>query len=151
MSAAYPLTSPSSSSEHRYGRASRWRTACGSAAIAFLVWSRLATTQAAQDIKIPPQEVTRSQGSSPTEKEPLTLELGVPSSRPLAPREQHVYRLVAPAGQFVRAAITSWGPEVIATASGPDGRQILEVQTSSDVERAVPVLFLAADGGGYEL
>ena len=151
MSKTSPLTSRLPCLEHRYGRAISWRTGCGSAALAFLVWSRLAAPQTAPDLKSPPQDVTRAEGSSLAEKEPLTLELGAPSSRSLASVEQHVYRLVAPTGWFVRAVVTSWGGEVIATVSGPDGRQILEVQTSRDVERATPLLFLATESGSYQL
>jgi len=150
MSETRPLTSRSSSFAHRYGRPS-WRTAFSSAVIGLLVCSRLATPQTGPDLKTPPQEVTRAQDSSQTEKEPLTLELRAPSSRSLAPGEQHLYRLVAPAGMFVRASVTSWGGEVIATASGPDGRQILEVETSLDVERSASVMFLAREGGSYLL
>jgi hypothetical protein len=81
----------------------------------------------------------------------LALVPGTPRQRPLGARQTHVYAVTLTAGDFLRAVVAPHGIDVAATLSGPDGRDLLQVDLMSDPESPETILIVAPVSGRYRI
>src|SRR5215475_9440611 len=66
------------------------------------------------------------QAGQATQRESIPLELGKPIERELAGGQSHAYQITLAAGQYLDVVVEQRGIDVVATLSGPDGKQIAE-------------------------
>jgi CHAT domain-containing protein/tetratricopeptide (TPR) repeat protein len=93
----------------------------------------------------------QDRGAARSEREWELLTLGHPIERELAGGQLHSYRLALTAGQFLRLVVDQRGIDVVVRLFGPDGKQILEVDSPNGARGPEPVLFVAEASGDYRL
>jgi CHAT domain-containing protein/Tfp pilus assembly protein PilF len=79
------------------------------------------------------------------------LVVGTPQERELKGGERHVYRLVLAADQYLRLVVEQHGIDVVVRLFGPDGRQLVEMDSPTGTEGAETVSFIADVGGTYRV
>src|SRR5215204_1561574 len=79
------------------------------------------------------------------------LEPGKPIERVLARGESHSYHINLSAGQFLHAAVEQRGIDVVASLSGPDGKQVTENDSQKGGLGTERLLFLTDRAGTYRL
>jgi CHAT domain-containing protein/tetratricopeptide (TPR) repeat protein len=79
------------------------------------------------------------------------LELGKPMEQQLVGGQVHAYRLTLAADQYVHVNVMQHGIDVVVRLSGPDGRQLAEVDSLNGTQGIEPVFFIAAQAGTYGL
>ncbi|HKX31093.1 MAG TPA: CHAT domain-containing tetratricopeptide repeat protein [Blastocatellia bacterium] len=79
------------------------------------------------------------------------LEPGKPIQRELMSGMRHPYRIQLAAGQFLKAIVTQQGIDLIVRVTGPDGKQILELNAESRLQGQEPVSLVAETAGDYQL
>ncbi|MBI1762730.1 MAG: tetratricopeptide repeat protein [Acidobacteria bacterium] len=89
--------------------------------------------------------------TAPSQAEERTLKLGEPVERELAGGQQHAYQITLSAGQYLNVVVEQRGIDVVVTLSGPDGKQLLEVDSPNGSQGTEPVLWVAEVGGTYRL
>jgi tetratricopeptide (TPR) repeat protein/CHAT domain-containing protein len=80
-----------------------------------------------------------------------SLELGTPIEREMKGGESHSYRFTLTAGQYLHLVVDQRGVDVIVTLFGPDGKQIVDVDSPNGTKGAEPVSWVADSSGGYLL
>lgn len=81
--------------------------------------------------------------------QPLTI--GVPAERELIPGDVHSYSILASVGQFFRVVVMQDGIDVTVRLKGPNGKQILEVDSPSGRNGHESVSAIAELTGIFEL
>jgi CHAT domain-containing protein/tetratricopeptide (TPR) repeat protein len=79
------------------------------------------------------------------------LELNKPVERELAGGQSHSYRVVLAAGQYLRAVAEQRGVDVVVTLFGPDGKQVVEVDSPNGTQGQEPLSAIADVSGNYRL
>jgi hypothetical protein len=85
------------------------------------------------------------------EKDVRALEAGKPIKSELAGGQEHVYRIGLGADQFLKVIVEQQGIDVVAQMSGPDGKQILEVDSESRSQGQEEVSLVAEVAGAFLL
>lgn len=80
-----------------------------------------------------------------------TLEPDKPIERELAGGQSHAYQVMLAAGQFLRVVVEQRGINVVVKLSGPDGKQIIEVDSPNGDQGPEPVSVVAETAGSYRL
>ncbi|GBC78365.1 Regulatory protein AfsR [bacterium HR08] len=88
---------------------------------------------------------------SPQQAEPRDLIPTTPIERELRGGEVHVYRLALEAGQYVRVVVAQRGIDVVVRLFGPDGRQIVEMDSPTGTHGEESVAHVAEVAGTYRL
>src|SRR5262249_50095313 len=83
------------------------------------------------------------------EAKPLTL--GVPIERELAGGETHSYQIAILAGHFVQVVVEQKGIDVVVKVFGPDGKQLLQVDSPNGTQGPETVVFVTESAGTYHL
>ncbi|MGH7596458.1 MAG: tetratricopeptide repeat protein [bacterium] len=89
--------------------------------------------------------------SSRVRQEVHTLELDRPIQRGLKGGEAHLYQINLTAGQYLHVVIDQRGIDVVATLLGPDGKQIIEVDSPNGTQGPEPISWLTEAAGSYRL
>jgi enterochelin esterase family protein len=89
--------------------------------------------------------------SSRTVQETRVLELGKPIERELAGGEVHAYQIKLAAGQFLHAVVEQRGIDIVATLSGPDGKQVIEVDSPNGMQGPEEISVVTEAVGTYRL
>jgi tetratricopeptide (TPR) repeat protein len=79
------------------------------------------------------------------------LELHKPVERELAGGQSHSYRIVLTAGQYLRLVADQRGIDVVVTLFGPDGKQIIEVDSTNANRGPEPVAIIVETSGAHRL
>jgi tetratricopeptide (TPR) repeat protein len=79
------------------------------------------------------------------------LVVGTPQERELKGGERHVYRLVLAADQYLRLVVEQHGIDVVVRLFGPDGRQLVEMDSPTGTQGTETVSFIADVGGTYRV
>jgi tetratricopeptide (TPR) repeat protein len=79
------------------------------------------------------------------------LEQGKPIERELKGGDVHAYSIPLTAGQFCDLIVEQRGIDVVVTLSGPDGKQVMEVDSPNGTQGTEPVSFVAKSSGSYRL
>ncbi|HZS07392.1 MAG TPA: CHAT domain-containing protein [Blastocatellia bacterium] len=79
------------------------------------------------------------------------LEQGKPVERELKGGESHAYRVTLGSAQFVRVVVDQRGIDVAIRFSGPDGKQLTEVNLSPNTRGTDPACWIAETAGDYQI
>ncbi len=79
------------------------------------------------------------------------LVVGTPLERELKGGQTHAYRLALAAHQYLRLVVEQQGIDVVVRLFGPDGRQLVEVDSPTGTQGAETVLFVAETAGTYRV
>jgi CHAT domain-containing protein/lipopolysaccharide biosynthesis regulator YciM len=79
------------------------------------------------------------------------LEVGKPIEREMKGGESHTYEIELQSGQYLNAVVDQRGIDVVVTVIGPDGKQIMEVDSPNGAEGPEPVSVVASVSGNYRL
>jgi len=79
------------------------------------------------------------------------LEQGKPIERELAGGEVHAYSIQLTAGQFLSVVVDQRGIDVVVSLFGPDGKQLIEVDSPSGAKGPEPVSFVATSSGAHQI
>src|SRR6266540_4261598 len=85
------------------------------------------------------------------EKDIHALEPGKPIRRELAGGQRHTYQTRLDPNQFLKVVVEQKGIDVVAQASGPDGKQILEVDSESRSQGREEISLVAEAAGAFQL
>jgi hypothetical protein len=86
------------------------------------------------------------------DQEVRTLETGKPiEARELVGGQSHAYQITLVADQFLHVVVEQRGIDVVVTLVGPDGKQIIEVDSPNGVQGPELVSVVAETEGGYRL
>jgi tetratricopeptide (TPR) repeat protein len=88
-------------------------------------------------------------GAAQAVKAIQTLEPDKPVERELAGGQNHDYQILLAAGQYLYAVVEQRGVDVVVTLFGPDGKQLLEVDSPNGTQGPEPVLFIVELSGTY--
>lgn len=72
--------------------------------------------------------------SAPSRQEAALLEPGKPAERQLQGGEAHAYQMTLTAGQLLHAIVDQRGIDIVATLFGPDGKQLVEVDSPNGTQ-----------------
>src|SRR5215813_6055435 len=97
------------------------------------------------------QERRDAGGGTGGEDDVQTLEPGKPHRRMLAGEQRHTYRIRLAADQFLKAIIEQRGIDVAARLLGPDGKQIMRLDSESRLLGSETVEHVAESEGDYWL
>ncbi|MCI0698583.1 CHAT domain-containing protein [candidate division KSB1 bacterium] len=89
--------------------------------------------------------------SSQMRQDIRALELGKPIERDLKGGEVHTYQINLTAGQYLHVVADQRGIDVVATLLGPDGKQIIEVDSPSGKNGREPIMLVTDVSGNYRL
>src|SRR5215475_10145357 len=90
-------------------------------------------------------------GNDKDEKDSRILELGQSIKRELAVGEKHTYQIKLSADQFLKVAVEQQGIDVLAQLVGPDGMEITEFDSVSDLWEKELVTLVSKAPGDYRL
>jgi hypothetical protein len=79
------------------------------------------------------------------------LEPGKAIKRELAGANSHTYQLRLSIGQFLKAIVGQQGIDVVVQVSGPDGEQIMELDSESRLQGREEVSLVAELAGAFRL
>src|SRR5262245_9482050 len=79
------------------------------------------------------------------------LEMGKPIERELAGGQSHSYQITLDADQYLHLVVEQRGIDVVVRLIGPDGKQLIEVDSPNGSQGPEPVLWIAKDAGAYRL
>lgn len=85
------------------------------------------------------------------ERDIRSLEIGKHIRRELAGGQQHTYRIRLSVDQFLKVIMEQNGIDLVVQVSGPDGRQILQVDSESRLQGQEQVSLVAEAAGDYRL
>jgi len=97
------------------------------------------------------QEPPNAGSGTGGENDVRTLEPGMPHRRDLAGGQRHIYRIRLAAGQFFNAIIEQDGIDVVARLLGPDGKEIVGINSESRLRGQESVWQVAEADGEYQL
>ena len=104
-----------------------------------------------------PSPVVRAQGGAGTaataqsDGEVRTLKAGEPVERELAGGGNHKYQIALSAGQLLRVVADQRGIDVVVALFGPDGKQLLEVDSPNGTNGPEPLTWIAETAGVYRI
>ncbi|HKC84681.1 MAG TPA: hypothetical protein VKG02_01830, partial [Blastocatellia bacterium] len=151
LSARYSALNQSTRQRYGAGRHhSRYRTAVffGFALIAVSIPVLGATHDPS---RYSTQEATRRQDGIGAEKDIRPLEPGQSIKRELTGGQRHIYQIKLRADQFLKVIVEQQGIDVVAQVLGPDGAQILEVDSESRPRGQEQASLVAEAAGDYRL
>jgi CHAT domain-containing protein len=90
-------------------------------------------------------------GEAQGEKEARQLEPGKPIERELSGGQSHLYKITAGAGKYLNILVEQRGIDVTLALLGPDGKQVLAVDSPNGAQGPEPVLWICETGGDYRL
>lgn len=99
----------------------------------------------------PTQRVAGEGSVIKMEQDVHPLELGKPIERELKGGEVHSYTIVLAAGQYVHLVVDQRGIDVVVTLFGPDGKQIIDVDSPNGTQGPEPVSVVSESSGTYRL
>ena len=79
------------------------------------------------------------------------LERGKPFEREVVGGQVQAYRIILALGQYLHVVVEQRNIDVVVRLSGPDGRQLLEVDSLNGMQGPETVYFIAATTGAYRL
>jgi tetratricopeptide (TPR) repeat protein len=79
------------------------------------------------------------------------LVVGQSIERKLASGQSHLYKITLAAGQYLNAVVEQRGIDVVVTLFGPDGKQLIEIDSPRGAQGLEPVLWIVETGGDYRL
>lgn len=79
------------------------------------------------------------------------LELSKPVGRELAGGQSHSYRIVLTTGQYLRVVANQRGIDVVVTLFGPDGKEIVEVDSPNGTQGSEPISAITETSGTYQV
>ena len=79
------------------------------------------------------------------------LVVGQPIERELEGGQSHSYRITVAAGQYLNAVVDQRGIDVVVTLFGPDGKQLIEIDSPNGKRGPEPVSWIVETGGDYQL
>lgn len=79
------------------------------------------------------------------------LKMGEPVERELAGGGTHNYRITLTTGQFLRVVAEQRGIDVVVALFGPDGKQLLEVDSPNGTDGPEPLAWIAESPGSYRV
>ncbi len=85
------------------------------------------------------------------EKDVRRLDPGKPIERELAGGQSHSYKITLAAGQYLDAVVEQRGIDVVVTLFGPDGKQLIEVDSPNGDRGPEPVSWIVETAGDYRL
>jgi len=85
------------------------------------------------------------------DKDTRTLELGKPVERDLSGGQAHSYRIELTTGQYIQVVVDQRGIDVAVTLFGPDGKQLMVVDSPNGTQGPEPVFAIAGTSGSYRL
>ena len=89
--------------------------------------------------------------SAQAAQEPQTLAPGTPVEREIAGGQTHTYQLTLAAGQYLHVVVDQRGIDVVVGLFGPDGKQIIEVDSPNGTQGPEPVFLVTEAAGSYRL
>jgi CHAT domain-containing protein/tetratricopeptide (TPR) repeat protein len=92
-----------------------------------------------------------SSAAAQSDRDVQLLEPDKPVERELAGGQSHSYRIALTAGQYLRVVAEQRGIDVVVTLFGPDGKQIIEVDSPEGENGPERVAVLAETSGGHHL
>src|SRR5215813_12040189 len=98
-----------------------------------------------------PQQSHDKAGGGGDEKDVRALEAGKPIKGELAGGGRHAYRISLGADQFLKVVVEQQGIDVVVQVSGPDGKQILELDSESRLQGRKEVSLVAEAAGAFQL
>src|SRR5262245_12632288 len=98
-----------------------------------------------------PQQSRDKASGGGDEKDVRELEAGKSIKGELAGGRRHAYRISLGADQFLKVVIEQQGIDVVAQVSGPDGKQILELDSESRLQGREEVSLVAEAAGAFQL
>jgi CHAT domain-containing protein/tetratricopeptide (TPR) repeat protein len=99
----------------------------------------------------PPQTLSAPAVAAQDEKEIRPLELHKAVERELAGGQSHSYLITLAAGQYLGVVADQRGIDVVVTLFGPDGKQLVEVDSPNGEQGPEPLSATAATSGVYRL
>jgi len=117
----------------------------------FLVFFGLMSTAFAEASLLFAQEAGPTTTTVQTEQDVRLLKRGNPIEQEMQGGETQVYRLNMAAGQFLHAVVDQRGIDVVVTLFGPDGKQIIEMDSPNGTQGPEPVWAVAETSGSYRL
>lgn len=84
-------------------------------------------------------------------QESQALEPGKPIERELAGGQAHSYQITLAVGQYLHVVVEQRGIDVVVVAFGPDGKQLVEVDSPNGTQGPEPVYLVTESGGNYRL
>jgi CHAT domain-containing protein/Tfp pilus assembly protein PilF len=81
----------------------------------------------------------------------VSLEVGKEIERELKADEKHLYRITLMAGWYLHVVVDQRGIDVVVVLLGPDGKQIVEVDSPNAADGPETLLSIAAVSGDYRL
>ena len=85
------------------------------------------------------------------DQDPRSLVVGQSIERKLAGGQSHLYKITVAAGQYLNAEVEQRGIDVVVTLFGPDGKQLIEIDSSRGALGPEPVSWIVETGGDYRL
>jgi tetratricopeptide (TPR) repeat protein len=79
------------------------------------------------------------------------LAVGQSIERNLASGQSNLYKITLAAGQYLNAVVEQYGIDVVVTLFGPDGKQLIDIDSSRGALGLEPVLLIVETGGDYRL
>jgi len=79
------------------------------------------------------------------------FEPGKPIERELAGGDVHAYSINLTAGQFLSVTVDQRGIDVVVALFGPDGKQLIEVDSPNGTKGPEPVSFVAKSSGAHQI
>lgn len=86
-----------------------------------------------------------------SDKDIHPLELNKPVERELAGGQSHSYRVVLTADQYLHVVADQRGIDVVVALFGPDGKQIVEVDSPNGTQGPEPIFVIPKSSGTYRL
>src|SRR2546423_8955876 len=85
------------------------------------------------------QEAGLRHAAIQNEQQVRPLEVGKRIEREMKGSETHAYRLTLTAGQLLHAVVDQHGIDVVVSLFGPDGKQVVEVDSPNGIQGPEPV------------
>ena len=86
-----------------------------------------------------------------SDKDIQLLELNKPIERELAGGQSHSYRILLAAGQYLHLVADQRGIDVVVTLFGPDGKQLVEVDSPNGDKGPEPLALISETSGAHRL
>jgi len=119
--------------------------------IAFLLFPEPTGLAQSQLLAASMQETVNTSRHIEDKKDTLRIELGVPVERTLSGGEVHTYEINLKVDQFINLVVDQRGIDVVVTLLGPDGKQIVEVDSPNGSRGPEPVWYVSAAAGTHKV
>jgi CHAT domain-containing protein/tetratricopeptide (TPR) repeat protein len=99
----------------------------------------------------PAQAPASERGAAPSAQESISLEPGKPVERELSGGQSHSYKITMISGQYSHIVVEQRGIDVAVTLFTPDGKKIIEVDSSQTTVGAEAISLIAETAGAYRI